>query len=172
MSDKFVAHVFPHIFINFFLIIMAFWAMNRRFFSRPHLLLLAGLTFMIIAASEKYMFGLLSKLLEQFVDLNPAFLFLEVSVAALGGNLVASAFLSKAQSQHNQWEKRQFEVFTQAHLRLLQHNRKLLAHRAKQAQMTVTDYAKGLDLILDQIDEEQKKIDRAQRALATDGNLS
>lgn len=171
MSDKFIAHVVPHIFINFFLIIMAFWAMNRRFFSRPHWLLLAGLTFMSVAASEKYMFGLLSKVLEQFVDLNPALLFLEVSVAALGGNLVASAFLSKAQSQHNQWEKKQFDVFTQAHLRLLQHNRKLLAHRAKQAQMTASDYEKGLGFILDQIEEEKEKIDRAQQELATDGNL-
>lgn len=171
MSDQFIAFVLPHIVINIFLIVLFFLAINRRLFSRPHWLLFAGLAFMVIAASEKYLFGLLKPAASGFADLDPAILFLEVSVAALGGNLVASAFLSKAQVLHSDWKGSRIDDLAKARERLSEHNRKLKEHRSLQAQMSQADYLTKLDAILDAIEKQEEKIEIIRGELDSDVKL-
>ncbi|MGB4765827.1 MAG: hypothetical protein WBH09_02850 [Rugosibacter sp.] len=171
MSEQFVAFVLPHIAINLVLIVLFFIAISRRFFSRPHWLLFAGLAFMAIAASEKYLFGLLKPAVSSFADIDPAILFLEVSVAALGGNLVASAFLSKAQVLHTAWKDSRIDILARAQGRLSECNGKLKEHRSLQAQMSKADYIAKLDAILDAIERQEEKIDVIRGELDSDGKL-
>ncbi len=126
---------------------------------------------MIIAASEKYMLGLISPGIGNFADLGPAILFLEVSVAALGGNLVASAFLLKAQVLHAEWKTSQIDVLAKAQGQLSQINRILKDHRSKQSQMPHAEYISKLDVILNKIETQEGKIQTIRDELDADGKL-
>lgn len=89
---------------NAVLIWLFFGFIGYKFITKPRRQLCAGLLFMGLAVGERTVLNLVKPGMSALVDIEPAIIFVEISIAALGANLVASAFMSKARILHANWK--------------------------------------------------------------------
>ena len=81
------------------IIFLLYGCIGGRYFAKPYKILFLGLFFVFFSFLYKF---ILLKILHSSQNILDAAPFIDMSTAALGGNLIAAAFIIKAQKEHNQ----------------------------------------------------------------------
>jgi len=97
--------------------IMIFYlGISGYYYSKPYKILWTGLFFILFSFIYKIVVAILMKQAPAVLDINPV---IDMSTAALGGNLIAASFIIRAQKEHNKtkegvrgylvWSKKRLE---------------------------------------------------------------
>lgn len=168
MSDISQVFVWPNVILDLAVIWICFELFSRHFVVKPRLLLVVGLSFMLLAMFQKDLLLSLHKAFENrefssVVDLTPAIIFLEVSIAALGGSIAASAFVIKSQLIDHGWKKNLFDKFVLVHGKLRTHRNMLKTLRSEQTTTPPVDYLKKLNGLLDNMEALENELEEIQK---------
>lgn len=152
MSDG-VTVVLVLIGINAVLIWLFFGFIGCKFIAKPRRQLCAGLLFMGLAVGERTVLNLIKPGIIMLVDIEPAINFVEISIAALGANLVASAFMSKARMLHVNWKDSMLNSLERTAERMAELERDLDRCNTAQLQMSATDFESWRNAIFEKMNQ-------------------
>jgi len=127
----------------------AYHLMGRRFHERPHLVLLLGLVFMLVAV---WFYTVMPQAAHSPVD---------VSIAALGGNLVASALVMRAAREHRRHRHTlQREIDGSEHLLAMLNTRRAETTRDNPLAQELDFWAANIEV---ELEEKKRDLHQAER---------
>jgi len=83
-------------------ITVSYLSIDGHVFSRPYKLLFIGAFFILFSFTYKFMLNIMLSQPPETLDITPI---IDMSSAALGGNLIAASFIIKAQKKHSATKK-------------------------------------------------------------------
>lgn len=168
MADSTLLFLVPTVIAQAFFIWLAYQLVGAVAFSRPGWVFVSGLLFMALAAlSKAALLPLASTSHPIFSSIPTAITVIEVSTAAVGGSLVAAAFVLKAQILHNTWNVRTEEDIADLKERLVNIREEITKVKEQRESMTTEEFEEKLEALrrresdredeLERLEEEYKK---------------
>ena len=163
MTDSALLFLVPTVVAQAFFIWLAYQLVGAVVFSRPSWVFFAGLVFMAFAALSKAALLPLASMSNPILSSIPtAITIIEVSTAAIGGSLVAAAFVLKAQILHNTWILRAEEGIADLRERLAYIQEGIAKLKEQRDSMAVEEFDEKLEALRRRESDRKEKLERLE----------
>lgn len=163
MTDSALLFLIPTVIAQAFFIWFAYQLIGAVAFSKPGWVFFSGLVFMALAAlSKAALLPLASSSNPIFSSIPAAITAIEVSTAAIGGSLVAAAFVLKAQILHNIWKLRAEEDIADLKERLIYIQKGIIKLKGQRESMTVEEFDEKLEALQRRESDRERKLERLE----------